>query len=233
MRNFSGAKVLVVGASGAIGSQLSRHFLALGSEVLGTTSSNERATSLDPAIQQKLLLDLESKESLETFSNYLLATCEHLDGIVLAAGLVAFGGLEATPEAVTRRLLEVNFVGQASLVTRLQPLLAKSSSLGRKPFVLSISGVISEAPMPGLASYSASKTALSGFAIAAAKELRKAGIDWVDARPGHTETGLATRAIFGTAPNFGTGLRTEFVAERIVQGLINEEKDLPSGSFRE
>jgi cyclic-di-GMP-binding biofilm dispersal mediator protein len=85
--------------------------------------------------------------------------------------------------------------------------------------------------MAGMASYSASKTALLGYAQAAAREFRKLGISWIDARPGHTETGLAGRAIFGTAPGFGAGLAPEKVAKRIVEAILNDEKDLPSTSF--
>jgi cyclic-di-GMP-binding biofilm dispersal mediator protein len=85
--------------------------------------------------------------------------------------------------------------------------------------------------MPGLAAYSASKTALQGFAQAAAKELRKSRIRWMDARPGHTDSGLAGRAIFGTAPNFGEGMTVEHVTSRIIQGILGDERDLPSSAF--
>jgi cyclic-di-GMP-binding biofilm dispersal mediator protein len=97
--------------------------------------------------------------------------------------------------------------------------------------VVSISGVIAESPMAGLAAYSSSKTAMHGFAVAAAKELKKLGIRWLDARPGHTESGLASRAIFGQAPNFGLGMDVSHVVSRIVRGITDEEKDLPSTSF--
>jgi cyclic-di-GMP-binding biofilm dispersal mediator protein len=149
----------------------------------------------------------------------------------LAAGLVAFGGVAETPIAVTERLMKVNALGQIALVQQLLPKLQQSVTTGNDPFVLSISGVISEAPMPGLAAYSASKTALHGYAIAAAKELRKAGITWSDARPGHTESGLAGRAIFGTAPNFGAGKTVPDVVARMLYGLTVGEKDLPSTVF--
>jgi cyclic-di-GMP-binding biofilm dispersal mediator protein len=85
--------------------------------------------------------------------------------------------------------------------------------------------------MAGLAAYSASKAALYGYAQAAARELRRAQIRWIDARPGHTETGLAGRAIFGVAPAFGQGHTADKVVARIVEAISNDEKDLPSGSF--
>ena len=97
--------------------------------------------------------------------------------------------------------------------------------------MVSISGVIAENPMAGLAAYSASKSALLGYANAAGKELKKLGIRWLDARPGHTESGLATRAVFGQAPNFGTGFEVSHVVSRIIRGITEDEKDLPSSSF--
>ncbi|CAB4601337.1 unannotated protein [freshwater metagenome] len=127
--------------------------------------------------------------------------------------------------------MQVNASGQIQITTALLPKLVESANSEREPFVLSISGVISEMPMAGLASYSASKTALLGFAQAAAKELRKAGVSWIDARPGHTESGLASRAIFGTAPNFGQGKSVQDVVARMISGVTNQERDLPSTSF--
>jgi cyclic-di-GMP-binding biofilm dispersal mediator protein len=85
--------------------------------------------------------------------------------------------------------------------------------------------------MAGLSAYSASKTALNGYAVAASKELRKAGVNWIDARPGHTESGLASRAIFGIAPNFGQGKSVTEVVSRMVAAIAGQERDLPSSAF--
>ena len=85
--------------------------------------------------------------------------------------------------------------------------------------------------MAGLSAYSASKAALHAFSVAAGREFRRLGVRFIDARPGHTESGLATRALFGEAPNFGAGLTTDAVAARIVAAIVNDEKDLPSAAF--
>lgn len=225
-------RILVVGASGAIGSAISTILISHGAQVFGTASSPESSVRLRADYPLRLVLNLEQPQSIEAVADYLGSQVNSLDGVILATGLVAFGSMDATPLSVTERLLNVNFTGQVNLVQKVLPLLRRSASERYSPFVVSLSGVISESPMPGLAAYTASKTALYGFATAAAKELRKQGITWLDARPGHTDTGLASRAIFGESPNFGTGLTTEFVAERIVNAILNEEKDLPSSSFK-
>jgi cyclic-di-GMP-binding biofilm dispersal mediator protein len=85
--------------------------------------------------------------------------------------------------------------------------------------------------MAGLGAYSASKSALYAFDQAISRELRRDGIRVIDARPGHTETGLAARAIAGQAPAFPQGMTPEHVASRIVAAIVQDEKDLPSSSF--
>ena len=62
-------------------------------------------------------------------------------------------------------------------------------------------------------------------------DLRRDGIKTLDARPGHTETGLAGRAIVGTAPAFPTGMTAEHVVGRIIKGLQEDSTDLASTEF--
>ena len=101
----------------------------------------------------------------------------------------------------------------------------------RRPFAVTISGVVAEAPTAGLAAYSASKAALHSFVRASAREYKKAGILLLDARPGHTETALSQHPLAGTAPRFGAGHSPESVAARIVRAVEEAETDLPPAAF--
>lgn len=231
MTMLSGSTILVVGANGAFGREFCAQLQSAGAKVYGTATNAETSSRLSPDLDQRLLLDLENQESINTLASYLQNIPESLDGIILASGLVAFGAISDTPAEIQGRLTQVNALGQISLASQLVSKLKASKDAGNEPFVVSISGVIAEVPMAGLAAYSASKSALHGFALAATKELRRLGIRWLDARPGHTESGLATRAISGQAPNFGPGLTVETVVARILKGITEDEKDLPSSSF--
>ena len=231
MSQLAGKTILVVGANGAFGSAISEKFMNSGAAVIGTARTADSSVRLSASLAARLLLDLEQPSSIQVLADYLIAQPDQLDGIVLASGLVGFGQISDTPAALGNRLMQANALGQIDLVQRLLPKLHESVMAEREPFIVSISGVIAEAPMPGLSAYSASKTAMYGFAQAAAKELRKSRIRWMDARPGHTESGLAGRAIFGTAPNFGPGMSVDHVVERIVKGIIDDERDLPSTAF--
>lgn len=229
MTDLRDRQILVIGASGALGSEFARQLTAQGASVVGTSSSTESAAKIPAEVATKFVVNLEDQRSIHDFVNHLTDSGVTLDGVIMAAGLVAFGPIASTPAEVTSRLMNVNFLAQAQVVKELQVLIEASNS--EQPFVVSISGVVAESPMAGLAAYSASKTALYGYAQAAARELRRAQIRWIDARPGHTETGLAGRAIFGVAPAFGQGHTAEKVVARIIEAIVNEEKDLPSTAF--
>jgi cyclic-di-GMP-binding biofilm dispersal mediator protein len=55
----------------------------------------------------------------------------------------------------------------------------------------------------------------------------------IDARPPHTETGLATRAVEGTAPKLPTGLDPASVAATICDAITRDVVvDLPSTAFQ-
>lgn len=230
---LNGKRVLVVGGNGAFGAEFCVQLKSAGASVIGTARSQDSSVRLASDLDERLLLDLEDDESIERLTAYLSSSPNPIDGIILAAGLVGFGSIGETPVDSISRLMRVNATAQIQAVTKLLNKLQESANQGRQPFVLSISGVISERPMANLAAYSASKTAIRGYAQAAAKELKKSGINWIDARPGHTESGLATRAIFGESPNFGTGFSVTQVVTRIIQGLTKDETDLPSEAFAE
>ncbi|MEY2754342.1 MAG: hypothetical protein RJB65_700, partial [Actinomycetota bacterium] len=97
--------------------------------------------------------------------------------------------------------------------------------------IVNISGVIAEQNLPGMAAYGASKAALRSFDEALAREARRVGVRVIDARPPHTETGLATRPIAGTAPRMPVGLAPERVATVICDAIEQGLDYLPSSAF--
>lgn len=73
--------------------------------------------------------------------------------------------------------------------------------------------------------------AVRSFDEALAREARRSKIRVLDARPPHTETGLAERPLAGTAPKLPVGLDPHHVAFTICEALEQGVKDLPSTSF--
>ena len=226
-----GKNVLVLGGSGVLGAEISTRLIEQGAQVMATTSSNANADRIPSAASPRLLLDLEKPESIEVLVQYLVQSGAQIDGIVNATGLVAFGPATDLSPATLTRLTAVNLTGPIALISGLIEPLKASATKGNSPFILNISGVVAEHPMAGMAAYSATKAGLFAFDQALTRELRKDGIRVIDARPGHTETGLATRAIAGKAPGFAQGMGAGHVAARIVKAIMDGETDLPSTAF--
>jgi cyclic-di-GMP-binding biofilm dispersal mediator protein len=145
--------------------------------------------------------------------------------VINAMGIVAFGEISTTSIDTIEEVFLTNTFGHIFLMQAALRKISKSS------VVVGISGVIAEQNFPGMSVYGASKAAVRSFDEALAREARKAGVRVIDARPPHTETGLASRAIAGTAPKFQLGLEPAAVAQRIVQAIADGETDLPSTSF--
>jgi short-subunit dehydrogenase len=219
-------RFLVVGASGVLGGEIVKLLTEKGAIVSGSASSNDSAAKIPAKVEVRLLLDLTSPESIKTLTDYLIAATE-LDGIINAAGVVAFGEVKELKAETVGRLMAINASGPMQLFSALTAKLAEKE----ESVVVNITGVVAETPLPGIAAYSASKFAIDGFLAAAAREWRRQGIRAISARPGHTETGLATRAIAGEAPKFPEGMTAQHVAQRIVAAIENDEKELPSTAF--
>jgi cyclic-di-GMP-binding biofilm dispersal mediator protein len=230
MTTLDGASVLVAGATGGLGAPLSRQLAAAGARLTVTARDADRLTALDLAAL-RVPADLRKAGAAERVVARAVQEHGRLDGVVFAAGAVAFGPATELPDQVVIDLFTLNTLAPIRLLRAALPHLKASATAGAQPFVVHISAVVAETPMPGMAEYSASKAALAAFDTAAARELRRARIRLVDARPPHTETGLADRPLFGAAPRLPQGLSPEAVAERIVTAIVEGETDLPSTEF--
>ncbi|MBF4636067.1 SDR family NAD(P)-dependent oxidoreductase [Agreia pratensis] len=228
MTELRGKRILVVGATGGLGSRIARRLSEAGAVLALSARDVDRLDALDLAAET-IPADLHRESAA------VVAEAERrlggLDAVVIASGVVAFGpASELEPETVAD-LFAVNAASPIELITAALPALSRSAEEGREPVVVTISGIVAEAPTAGLAAYSASKAALAAFMVAAGRENRRVGIRLLDARPGHTETGLVTRAIAGTAPAFPAGHDADHVAGVIVGAIASGARDLPSSAF--
>lgn len=223
-RELDGARIAVVGATGALGSLVAEELARRGSRLLVVGRDPDRLAALGVGVPVEADIgDVAAGDAVAA------AAREHLgglDGVVNAAGVVAFGPLTETPDLVVEELFLTNVLGPLFLLRRLVPLLEESGG-----FVLQVSAVVAERPMAGMAAYSASKAALSASATALRLELRRHGVQVYDARPPHTETGLADRPLSGSAPRLPQGLDPSLVALRIVDALAGGQLDLGAGDF--
>lgn len=229
MTELAGKRILVTGASGALGSRIARLLQEAGAQVVLT---GRNATALQElGIPGELFtLDLALPGAADSLL-HTVTSAGQLDGVVIAHGLVAFGPVSELSVGTLSTLVAVNETSAIELIRGAIPALLASKAAGHDPFILTISGVIADMPTAGMAAYGATKAGLKAFVSAAQRELRREGIRILDTRPPHTETGLASRAIAGVAPAMPEGLSPDAVASRIVTAIISDEKDVPADAF--
>jgi cyclic-di-GMP-binding biofilm dispersal mediator protein len=230
MTSLQDRSVLVVGATGGLGAPISRQLAAEGAHLtlLGRDPVRLGALGL-PA--PTVTGDLRSADTAADAVSAALSSYGRLDGLVIASGVVAFGRVGEIPDDVLTDLFLINTLAPIRLVQSALPHLVAAGAAGSSPFVVNISAVVAERPTAGMAAYSATKAALTAYDTAASRELRRAGVRLIDARPPHTETGLADRPLAGTTPRLPHGLVPEDVAARIVSAILRDESDLPSSAF--
>lgn len=215
VRELSGAVVVVVGATGGLGAPIVAELRARGAVVLGAGRHGP-----------DIVADLRDVDAGDAVVRGALGTQGRLDGVVNAAGIVAFGDLPATDPVVIEELFLTNAMGPLWLARAVLPTLAE-----RKGFFGTITGVVAEQSLPGMVAYCASKAAISHALPGLRREARRLGVHVADFRPPHTETGLAGRAVAGTAPAFARGLDPLVVARRIVQAIADDEPEVAAAAF--
>ena len=230
MTSLADSSILIVGAAGGLGREIAQILSAEGAVLTLHARSAERISELGVpgAMVTGDLCDEDIPAQLVAAA---LSAHSRLDGIIVAAGLVAFGAMAEVSDETIDTLMCLNATAPMRLLRAAYPAFLASAADHRDPFFLTLTGIVSEAPTANMAAYSASKSALAAFGTAAGREMRREGIRVLDARPGHIETGLATRPIQGSAPKMPAGFSPARIARRLFDAIISGERDLPSTAF--
>lgn len=223
---FAGARVLIAGGSGVLGAEIAKLLSAEGAEIAlaGRDAARLEATAEAIGGAPTFLFDIRSREQTHSMVASAAQRLGGLDGLVNAIGVVAFGPLAEMSDQTLDDLMAANLIGPLRMIRSALPHMEGG-------FVVNITGVVAESPVAGLTTYSASKAGLSAATSALGRELRRDGIRFLDARPPHTETGLANRPIEGSSPRMPEGLRPDAVARTIVAGIKSGARHLGSSDF--
>ncbi|MCC6273255.1 MAG: SDR family NAD(P)-dependent oxidoreductase [Deltaproteobacteria bacterium] len=224
-----GHRILITGASMGIGEALARELAGRGAELLLVARSEDRLRALCDELRRAgapceyLAADLTKPEQVATLVEKILSQ-GRLDGVAHNAGAGLYGAFEQYAETDVRELFELNFFSVLTLTRGLLPLLKKSP----RPTLLLVSSIVSWRAIARLSVYSASKSALNGFAEALRVELKRDGIRVVNSYPGRTRTPFSANAkSFGWRP-FSTersGMSPEKVARKLARAYVRGKRD--------
>lgn len=224
---LSGARTLVVGATGALGTAIAR---PLRKEVATLALAGRSGDFGDLAGADTPAFTFDALD-LERCASLVDRTADALGGLdllVVAVGLAGFGA-ESENDVVTEQLFTINTMAPMAFARAAIPRLEGDGTIAV------ISAILADVPTPGMATYSASKAGLSAWLTAVRGEQRKAGVTVFDIRPPHIDTGLADRPVAGMAPAMTASARVDELVPLVVKGIRDNRRtltfDLRAGEF--
>lgn len=212
---LSGARALVVGASGVLGAGIARALVERGATV---SVAGRDAGRLAPVAQafgtEPLVLDLVDTDACREVVGAAADAMGGLDLLVVATGVAGFGPATDADPAVVEELFAVNTLGPMALVR------AAAGRFEDGGTVAVLSAILAELPTNQMAEYSATKAALSTWLTVLRRENRRA-FTVLDVRPPHLDTGLAERSLAGEPPKLPAPLPGQVVVDTVVEALAS------------
>jgi NAD(P)-dependent dehydrogenase (short-subunit alcohol dehydrogenase family) len=154
-----------------------RHFHTQGWKVVATM--RRPRTDLLPASERLRVLPLDVTDPRSIAA--ALEAAGPIDVLVNNAGIGLFGAVEATPMATVREVFETNTFGTMAMTQAVIP----QFRARRAGMIVNLTSSATLAPMPMVAVYTASKTAVEGYTASLAFELEEFGVRVRLVEPGY------------------------------------------------
>jgi NAD(P)-dependent dehydrogenase (short-subunit alcohol dehydrogenase family) len=240
--DLQGKTVIVTGASSGIGEAVSRAFVAAGANVVLASRNQPALAALAEELGHERTLavatDVTKRDQVDALVERAVNRFGRLDVIVNNAGVGLRASIADLDPAEFERLIQVNLMGplygmQAAIRAMRQTGGGKTSG----GTIVNVSSGTSRIVVPFIGgAYPALKRALEILSDYARAELVEDGIKVLVVLPYLTTTNFAKNALgagAAPAPNFEAMRRNlppahsaEFVANRIVEGVRNEETEI-------
>jgi NAD(P)-dependent dehydrogenase (short-subunit alcohol dehydrogenase family) len=186
---LAGASAAVTGAGHGIGRAIALHLAAAGARVAVGDVDADAAEAVAGEIGDQAFATALDVADPEGFAAFLDAAEERhgpLDLMVNNAGIDWIGPFHEEPDGVTRREIDVNLYG-----TTLGSKLALSRMLPRRRgHLVNVASGVGRVPLPGSATYSATKHGIVGLTESLRMEYRGSGVKFTVVQPSQVETDM-------------------------------------------
>jgi NADP-dependent 3-hydroxy acid dehydrogenase YdfG len=176
MEKLNGKRVVVAGASGGIGSHLSKLLRQSGAEVFMTGRNAEKlaaaAANAGVSDDHCFVADVSIDAEMALLGNRVEQVMGTPDILVNAAGVGIIKPIDNLTLEDFNKSLQTNLVGTFLLVKTFLPAMKEV----KKGLIINIPGVLGKVPMAGAAAYSASKYGIVGMMQSIREELKRTEI---------------------------------------------------------
>lgn len=211
----NGDRVLVPGASGAIGAALAERLHGLGARVAVAGRDPARLARVSAACggAPAHRFDAYDLDGCARTIPWAVGALGGLDTVVVCVGAAGFGPAEAVGDTVAEHLLTVNALAPVAFLRAALTVVPPGGTLA------AVTGVVVDAAPAGMADYTASKAALAAWLTSVRRERRRTGTAVLDIRLPHVESGFAERAVVGRPPVLPPGRTVGEAVDMIVDAL--------------
>lgn len=188
MESLLNKHVLIVGATGGIGSETAR-LLKSSSAIVYLAARdadklNALAESLGIPAERCFVVDVTRIDQVEGMAKALHALTPQLDILVNATGLGIIRPIENLTYEDFDRSIDVNLKGTFYLIKNfLPPMIAV-----KKGLIINMPGVLGKTPMAGAAAYSAAKYGLNGMLKSVREDIKRTNIRITNVYMGGVDT---------------------------------------------
>src|SRR5579875_1892949 len=187
-REMRGSVVAITGGARGIGRAIAAKLLAEGAQVaIGDIDEGQlELAARELGTHLHRCLDVADPDDFAAFLDAVEQRLGHLDVLVNNAGIMPIGPLTAEPDALTRRVIDINVLGvMYGTKLALRRMLPRHHG-----HVINISSLAGESYIPGGVTYAASKHAVKAFTESARREYRGSGVAISQVMPIYTNTEL-------------------------------------------
>jgi short-subunit dehydrogenase len=183
MRDWSGKRYWIVGASEGLGRELAFRMSRSGVELVVSARSEDRLQNLVaelPGRASYVPMDVGDRASVEAAAKEV----GPIDGVVFVAGIATLLKAQDWDADAVERMFDVNLTGAARVVGQvIGPMVARNAG-----HIVLIGSLSAYRGLPGSIGYSASKAGLMALAESMHGDLRHTGILVQLANPGYIDT---------------------------------------------
>jgi dehydrogenase/reductase SDR family member 7B len=230
--------IWITGASSGIGEALAMQWAATGTTII---LSGLEKNQLEPvagkceqrgALVQIIPFDLTKENEIAEAANKVQGLVPKIDILVNCGGIGQRSLIIETPDAVSRKIMETDFWGHATLSGKILPFMVKTGG-GTIVVLSSLSGLFG---FPQRSMYCAAKHALHGFFETLRLEHHKDNIKVLMVCPGRVRTNFSYGALTATGGTHGqmdkgqaNGVSVEYCAAKIDKAVRRNKKQVLIG----
>lgn len=226
--NISGQRILIAGAAGGIGRELTLALAALGAELVLVDIDANKLRQLKLSLREhgsRALVfpcNLAAPDALQRMVDQVLDATDGVDILINCVGVASFGLFENQTAESMESLWRINVLAPMQLSRALLP----QMTARRHGRIVNIGSIFGSIGFAYFTTYSASKFAMRGFSEALRRELEGSGVGVTYVAPRYTRTPLNDGAVSRMAQAVGMNSdEPAVVARHVVRAIEKDRKD--------